>query len=544
MNPQPSVRIPTPRENRCQVLVIGAGLAGVSVALLLKKRLPDTRIVVVEERQELGGSGHTQVLTGPGAVFYQMAMHAAGLLAREHLPRYGEHFWFSGSQADSFRQLTEIAADEFASHPGHHVDTCALRAKLLASAETLGVQFIYGTRVSHVRAQWPASSAYLKDSNGTRAMQTRWIIDASGASSLLARQFELRQNLPTPECTIAVANWTGTLDFDELSDVPVGADPGQADLRSFSRSREFATHQFLGEDWRVSLFPNVRGGNTLQLEMDRKRFDEYRGVQGARESYSRFLREKPGLRQLLRPAQLDGSSFKLHHQEDWATKQHGDRGWFLVGDAGGCLSTLFTPPLDSLARSVWNAAQIISLDLGPRGYEGKVVELLRLYNLREQQHDQSDEALLKSESRALAGDAALFAVAYSLRRGLLSLELARLGRKLDYLSTLSWHSIWQQGLRGVVFKRLRRLARTRLATGHYGEDNHDWQLELGPGEGTLRPFLAAGVRWLGLEAANLRVAMSPVPGDLKVPHAPEIARRIALLPRVGASTPCPGQDSE
>ena len=177
------------RQKRCQVLVIGAGLAGISAALLIRKRLPTAKVVVVDKRAHLPSVGYSQALTGPAGVFFQMALHASGLLAREHLPRYGEHFWFATDPAAGLAKLTEIAADEFASHPGQHVDGSRLAHGLYQAAATQGVVFRLGTEATHVRVEWPASTVYLKDMEGVQAMQTRWIIDASGEAALLTRQF-------------------------------------------------------------------------------------------------------------------------------------------------------------------------------------------------------------------------------------------------------------------------------------------------------------------------------------------------------------------
>jgi 2-polyprenyl-6-methoxyphenol hydroxylase-like FAD-dependent oxidoreductase len=536
------IRFQSEESKRCQVLVIGAGLAGVSAALLIKKRLPRANVVVVDRVPQLPEVGHSQALTGPAGVFFQMALHAAGCLAREHLPRHGEHFWFFRKSSDPFGDLTEIGADEFASHPGQHVDTARLAHSFYRTAELAGVRFVLGTEVSHVRIDWPASTAYLKHSEGTTAMQARWIVDASGPSGLLSKQFELRQPMDTPEHTKIVANWSQCTSFDELASV-LGLE-GSGVLEPFTRSRELATHNFFGSDWRVSVFPNVSGGSSVQLEMDRERYEELRGLDSDRSAYSTFLRGQPGLRDLLRHAELEPESFHIQHKSDWRPTRSCDRGWVLVGDAAGSLATLFAAPLDTMARTLWNAAEIISLDLGPAGSEAQVVEQLRLHNLRERQHDDSDEVVLHTTTRALCGDAALFSVAFSFRRSLRSLELARMGRELKYFTSLSWHTLWQRKVRTSVFGRLKKLAADRQAAGHYGQDNTGWQLRLGPGEGTFRPLLAAAAQWIRLEYEGLRVGMSPVPGDRITPDAPEIAKRLALLHRVEGSTTSPPAISE
>ncbi|MFT7486128.1 MAG: 2-polyprenyl-6-methoxyphenol hydroxylase-like FAD-dependent oxidoreductase [Candidatus Paceibacteria bacterium] len=526
------------------VLVIGAGLAGVSTALLIKRRHPSARVLLVDKRAQLAKGGTSEPLAGVSSVFMSMALHATEILAREHLPRHGEHFWFAKTPHGTLAEMSELGADEFASHPAHHVDSRRLAHSLLGNALHEGVELLLGHEVTKVSMSWPQSSLTLQGPETALELQGRWVIDSSGRSAVLAAELDLESHLDLPPTWNAVANWTGVAPFDVQPE-------GEAPRRPFPRSREFATHHFHGREWRVSLVPHVGGGASLHLNLDWKAYAGFRARRSPLEAYSHFVRSCPGLRELLRDAQLEASSFCSHKEQDWTAKRRAARGWFLVGKAAGAPPTIFGERLDALVRTIWNAAEVVSLDLKGAQAEAELVERIGRYNLREQQYDMADRISLRSGTRALCGDAALCSVAYSLRRSVQSLEMRRIASDLERLSILSWHTLWQGKVRGAAYARLKELSRKRIASGHYGNRNEHWQLYLGPGESTLRPLGAALWQWLQLEYTVLRESMSPVPGDTLESSSSLFRRRMAefhastrATSRVPGSHPLPPSSIE
>lgn len=511
----------TAADTHPEVIVLGAGLAGISTALLLRQRHPAARILVIEERQALPESGLSVPLSGVGSVFFSLVLHAADLLAREHLPRHGEHFWFSPSPRATLAELSEVAADEFATCPAHHVDTARLAHGLARRAEAEGIEFCFGALATELHVDWPASRLVVETAEGARELRARWLVDAGGAQALLAHELGLLSPLGAPAAHRASANWSGLTSVDGPEHGPRPA--------PFSRSRDLATQHFVGPRWRVRVSPHAGGGASVEMFVEQALWREVAGDRGAIESYSRFVRDCPGVRDLLRSATVDPESFRAERHEDRTVSKRCDRGWFLVGGAALTPLSLFGSPLDALARTVWNACDVIADDLSGAASEAEVVERMRRHNLRERQHDTADAEALCTTSLELAGDAALLTVAYALRRSVQAQEIARVAADPRQLAVVSWHTLWQRSLRGGVYARLRRLARARWESDSYGCKNGGWQVRLGPGEGTLRPLCAAVAQWVGVEYAGLREALRPADADPHVGDAPEIERRTQAL---------------
>jgi hypothetical protein len=514
-----------------EVAVIGAGLAGVTTALLVRRLRPGAAVVLLEESARPADSGTSEPLEGPASLFYQLALRAADLLAREHLPRHGEHFWLARDPRAALADLAEVDADEPGSCPAHHVDAARLAAALRGEAAAQGIEVRTGARVLSVEVARPASRVRLDGPEGPDELRARWVVDASGERALLATALGLARPLGAPEVFLAAANWTGLAPLDGPS---TASGPAAA-----SRSRALATHEFPGPGRRVRLAPHVGGGWTVELLIEADLWRELAGARPVLEAYSSLVRELPGLRELLRVASVDPASLRARRRADRRAERRGGPGWFLVGEAALPPLGVFGSPLEALARTAWNAAEVIAADLAGELDEGALSERLQRYDLRERQLDAADAHALRAACLEVTADAELLTAAYGLWRAMRAREVARIGADPARLSAVSWHTLWQHSLVAGLHARLGRVARERARSGRLGAANAGRRVRFGPSGGSLKPLLVATRAWLGLEHAELREALRPVEHDPRTPAGPELARRAAALAEPAPRGPSP-----
>jgi hypothetical protein len=267
----------------------------------------------------------------------------------------------------------------------------------------------------------------------------------------------------------------------------------------------------------------------VELVVEHTLWREFAGARPPLEAYSAFVRELPGVRELLRGARLEPGSFAARRHEDRRAERRGGPGWFLVGDAALPPLGIFGGPLEALARTAWNAAEVVAADLSGTLDEADLAERLARYDLRERQLDAADAHALRSATLEVVADPELLVVAYGLWRAMRSREVARIGADPARLSAVSWHTLWQHSLVAGLHARLGRVAATRARTGRLGTGSPGHRVRFGATGGTLRPLLVAARAWLGLEYAELQEALRPVENDPHDPAAPELARRIARL---------------
>lgn len=518
-----------------EVAVIGAGLAGVTTALLLRRLRPEVQVVVIEEAELWPSAGHSEPLEGPASLFFQLALGAADLLAREHLPRHGEHFWVGGGEASGLAELHELDADEPGSCPAYHVDASRLAAALGERARREGVAFRPGTRVEQVEPRRPASRLVVDGPEGREELHARWVVDASGPRALLATSLELVRPLHAPELQVVTCNWTDLAPLDEhgSSSRPTAS----------TRSRALATHEFPGPGWRVRVVPHAAGGSSVELVVEQERWRQRLGERSVLEAYSSFVRQLPGLRELLQGARVDPESLHARRHADRRPERRGGSGWFLVGEAALPPLGVFGGPLEALARTAWNAAEVIAADLGGRLDGAELHERLQRYDLRERQLDAADAHALRAASLEVTADPQLLTAAYGLWRAMRAREVARIGADPARLSEVSWHTLWQHSCVAGLHGRLQEVAARRVREERAGSSGPARRVRFGPGGGTLRPLLVAARAWLALEHAELREALRPVEGDPHHPLGPELAVRAeALLQRTSGGTAAPDME--
>ena len=110
--------------NQYDVIIMGGGLAGLSLSLQLKQRLPGLRVLVVERRahpvpQATHKIGESTVEIA--ANYFDTVLGLKDHLVSKQLKKFGFRFFFSDGREDLDR-VTEIGASRYLSTPSYQID--------------------------------------------------------------------------------------------------------------------------------------------------------------------------------------------------------------------------------------------------------------------------------------------------------------------------------------------------------------------------------------------------------------------------------------
>ena len=502
------------------VVVVGGGFAGSSTALLLRRWLPDARILIAErgERFERKVGEATVEVSG---YFLHRVLGLYDHLSRKHLPKHGLRYWFHRPESkddDRLCDLTEVGPAEMPHLASFQLDRPTLDQHLLDTAVAEGTEVLRPAKVLSVEESeskeestaesegWPLHTLEIETSDGPRTVTTRWVIDASGRQSFLARKKGLQRKVDRHPTASIWARWSGVHDLDGIG--VLGGDPRGPKLPAVSASRRLATNHFVGYGFWSWVIPLANGNTSIGLVYNK---DLYEPPDGStlRERYERFVRETPGLRDLVADAEIDASDFMALSHLPYVADQYMGEGWALVADAAAFLDPYYSPGLDHASISIYATARIVEGHLSGRLAGVELADRVRVHN----------EDFLRSYERwldclyigkyELMGDADLLGSAFLVDTALYYLGVVTpIYKDLETMANPVFglalpQARWAYKITRAFNRRLRRLARFRRRVGTYGKNNlghHRYSRSFGLGVAPAVRPLARGLRlWLGAE---------------------------------------------
>lgn len=490
------------------VVVIGGACAGASAALLLQRWLPAARILIVE-RQDRFNRKVGEATVEVSAFFLHHVLGLYDHLARQHLPKHGLRYWFTDSPQRTLFEMSEVGAIDTPRLASFQLDRALLDEHILSTAVQAGVHLARPAKVQDMALGWPVSRVCFEEAGTRREVSTRWLIDASGRQSFIARRLKLHEEVPSHPTAAVWARWDKVADLDGVG--ILGPDPRAPRLRPVQSSRRLATNHFCGYGWWCWVIPLGGGQTSIGLVYNKELF-QLPGSGKPRERFRDFVTCQPGLRELLAGAQMDEDDFFALGHLPYRSRQYMERGWALVGDAAAFIDPYYSPGLDHVAMSVYASARLIEDELAGRLDEAALTRRVAAHNTKFLlSYDRWLKSLYEGKYE-LMGDAELIRCAYLVETSLYFLNVVSpVERDIEELQRpVLGEPVPQTQVAYTLIRffnrRLLRLARFRRQAGTYGRRNSGWRPYGRAFELRHRAFrtLAQGLSsWLKLELEYL-----------------------------------------
>ncbi|MGH9365721.1 MAG: NAD(P)/FAD-dependent oxidoreductase [Thermoanaerobaculia bacterium] len=348
--------LPAREEFDYDVVVIGGAVAGASTAILLKRRMPQLSVLVVEKADRFDwkvGESTVEI----SAYFLTRVLKQYDHLSREQLPKQAFRYWFFNDQVTKLQEASEVGATQLARTPSFQLDRSKLDSHLLKVAAAEGSEVWRPAKVTAFSLEGAAgNSLSIEKSDGTKVeIRARWVVDATGRQALLARK---RGGVTPIESHPTAAIWVRYRDVKDMDGVEVvGTDPSDPFARSVLVARRLATNHFTGWGYWIWLIPLKDGETSVGLVWDKRLVDPEGKT--PQEKLTRFCDSNPLTRDLLEHAvPIEGDCRYYAHLPYFVDKFIGP-GWACVGDAGGFLDPFYSPGLDQMSFSVYTRTQLI-----------------------------------------------------------------------------------------------------------------------------------------------------------------------------------------
>src|SRR5215204_3157885 len=115
------------------VVIVGGAFSGAATALLLKRKHPATRVLIIEKAQEFDrkvGESTTEI----SSCYMTRILGLSNYLGHHHLVKQGLRMWFSKDAEQRFDDCVEVGAKYQARLPTFQVDRSTLDTHLLEQA--------------------------------------------------------------------------------------------------------------------------------------------------------------------------------------------------------------------------------------------------------------------------------------------------------------------------------------------------------------------------------------------------------------------------
>lgn len=340
-----------PADGRYDVVILGAGLAGLSLArhlLLHTERtvlLLERRDEVPPPRQKVGESS-VQV----AGYYFSKVLDLEEYLFREHYMKYNLRFYWKSAGRDNsrFEDYGKAFIRPFSNVASYQLNRNRFEADLLemCSAEE---RFTYRSSVKSFESELATGGPHrlrFRTAEGLAEVEAGWLVDTTGRRRFTARQQQLER--PNAIDHNAFYWWVdGLVNIDKLTDLS----PREIRLKPERRATGhlpswLATNHFMGEGLWFWVIP-LQGITSLGLVYDPKvvPHDEVFSVEKATEWVCRefplFARDLPH-RKVLSHGGLRDYSHDCARTIDPAR-------WALAGEAGRFTDPLYSPGSDLIS---------------------------------------------------------------------------------------------------------------------------------------------------------------------------------------------------
>ncbi len=361
-------------ESHYDVAILGGGLAGLTLALHLKRERPQTSVLVVDKREAPAREAAFKVGESSVEVGAYYLREKAGMkdhLTDRQLRKAGlRYFWPAGDNSDISRRIEYVTPDQFFNH---QIDRGRFENEAFDRAHKLGADALRGYRVLDVELGSDQHKVTLQNAGGgTNIVSARWVVDASGRSNLLRRKLDLAdENGTGHKINAAWFRLDGGLDVESLSDNQEWIE--RVPDRGF---RKLATVHLVDQGYWVWMIPLASGPHSIGVCAD-PRFHPFDRINEFERLLEWLKEHEPPLAAAVEARQDDVMDFLVIEDFSYASTQifSTDR-WSLVGEAGGFIDAYYSPGSDYIAYTNSMTKDLISRDLDGED----IAEAVEFYN--------------------------------------------------------------------------------------------------------------------------------------------------------------------
>ena len=348
------------------VVILGGGLAGLTLALQLRRQDPDLSIRIIERRAHPVPEAAFKVGESTveiGAHYFANVLGLREHLSKEHIRKFGFRFFFS-DRSGRIDPCTELGVSRLLPTPSWQIDRGRFENFLGQHVKAQGIEFIDGATVRGIDLADDGTLHRVRYQQGDAAheIEARWVIDAAGRAGLLKRRLGLGKSNAhdVNSCWWRVEGFVDPNDWSDDEAWLSRCDP---------RDRWRSTNHLCGDGYWGWMIPLGSGTHSIGIVADEA--SHPLATINSHDKAMAWLRvHQPQLAASLERPQhaLLDFMFMRHFSHDCTQVYSHDR-WAITGEAGLFLDPFYSPGSDFIAISNTYIADLIARDRAGQAFE-------------------------------------------------------------------------------------------------------------------------------------------------------------------------------
>ena len=486
------------RSSDYDVVIVGGAFSGSSSAILLKRRFPDLKVLLVEKSEEFDrkvGESTSEV----AGCFLTRVLKVGRHLAMKHVPKHGLRMWFHQEGDNCPSKSTELGPSFQVRLPTFQLNRVTLDSHLLQQAVDLGCEVVRPATIKELDLGGLGNNkvVYKIKDGEAQEVSASWVVDASGKAAMIARRKKMWHSKVDQHPVNAM--WTRFKNVSDL-DCPKAVEAMGGLPHDINAQRGSATNHLMGYGWWSWIIPLDNGEVSVGLTWDERIFSPPKDGSMSERLKEHLLKHPVGkiMFEDAVAVENDNRYYKgiAYHSEE----TFGD-GWSIVGDAAGFMDPLYSQGLDFCAHTVYSSYTTLRMH-----FSGECIkeEVMHRQGEFKRSYFHWFNALYKDKYYYM-GDAELMHAAFLLDIGTYFIGPVRL---VYTMQDKEFSKLPYDGPAGTFFakfmalynRRLVKLAKKKIAAGKYGNKNLEERFlvkgSFTPGPQTMK-LMFQGIRiWL------------------------------------------------
>lgn len=342
------------------VIIIGGGLAGLSLARQLKMSQSDLDILVVErnrfpvpEKTAKVGESTVEI----GSRYLKTTLGLEQHFQERHLRKHGLRCFFGEPQND-FSQQDELGTSQLFGLPTYQIDRGAIENYLFKQVVEDGVLVHHGATIANLQLDDKGKTIEVTEGDSRHHYSAKWVIDAAGRQAILKNKLGLQQDNEHKgnaiwfrvDRQIKLDDWSNNTEWhDRIVE---------------QKTRWLSTNHLMGPGYWVWVIPLDNGATSIGVVMDDEVFES--NDFSSYESTFRWLEEHHA-----RCAEAVQGAEVLDYVviRDYALsckQMFSDAGWGLSGESGVFADPFYSPGSDFIAFNNSFITRLIHDDFADR----------------------------------------------------------------------------------------------------------------------------------------------------------------------------------